>query len=137
MQDFILVTDFKFFRLMKNILIPIIISASLISCAKKKNCATSGNNSSIAPVQENFGPFGKESFWKCIGGDSIFQDTLSLTYFYTEAATPCNVCHYHQNISFWNDYSYTFSVSECMTATDTLIFTDIDSHKKTIFKRQK
>ena len=100
-------------------------------------------NNSIAPpiektsvVPENFGPYGKNSRWLSIGGDTIFSDTLTLTHFYNEIATPSNICYYLQNISFWNDYDYTFSVPECAIPNDTLIFTDIDSGRRAIFKRQ-
>jgi hypothetical protein len=121
---------------MKKYITFIIISSALISCSKKNTCSPDKTNTTPALTQQNYGPFGKISYWTCIGGDTLFTDTLSLTYSYTEKVFPCNVCYYQQSISFWNDYSYIFSVSECAITNDTLIFTDIDSKKKTIFKRQ-
>jgi hypothetical protein len=137
MQDFILVTDFKNLLLMKKYILYITACASLFFCCKKESAVNPTNTSVESPVEKNYGPFGKVSYWKCIGGDTIFQDTLSLIYFYTEKATPCDFCYYQQNISFWNDYCYTYSVSACTIPADTLTFTDIDSHKKTIFKHLK
>lgn len=89
----------------------------------------------VYPSIEKNGPYGSVSNWKSIGGDTIFSDTLTLTYFYTETNKPCNTCYYQQNISFWNDYDYTLAVPECATPTDTLIFTDIDSGRKAIFTK--
>lgn len=109
----------------------------LFAACQKKNNAPAPSAPKAIPVEENAGPYGKESKWISIGGDTIFTDTLTLTHFYTEIATPCNICYYQQNISFWNDYDYTFAVSECTVATDTLIFIDIDSKRKAIFKRKK
>jgi hypothetical protein len=122
---------------MKNFITLILISVALLSCNKRKACEPSTQNTVSVPTQQNFGPYGKESTWLSIGGDTTFTDTLTLIHFYTEIATPCNICYYKQNISFWNDYDYTYSVSECAVPRDTLVFTDIDSPKKTIFKRLK
>jgi len=114
----------------------VILIAVQFSCQKKKcESAAPNKNQNTQPVIEKCGPYGKESKWLSIGGDTIFSDTLTLTYFYTEKTTPCNVCYYQQTISFWNDYDYTFSVSECAVPADTLIFTDIDSGREAIFNR--
>lgn len=117
-------------------LISLVIILSIIACQKKNNGpVTTTSKTTIA--EENFGPYGKVSKWKSIGGDTIFKEPLTLTYFHTEKSTPCNVHYYLQNISFWNCYDYTLDVSECITQNDTLICVDIDTHKKALFKREK
>jgi hypothetical protein len=122
---------------MKNQLFISLALIILFTACQKRNAAPAPSSPKSIPVIEKHGPYGKESKWLSIGGDTLFTDTLTLSHFYTEIATPCNICYYQQNISFWNDYDYTFAVSECAVATDTLIFTDIDSGRKAIFKHQK
>lgn len=108
-----------------------------IAACQKRNNDTTPSASKAIPVVEKAGPYGKMSKWLSVGGDTLFADTLILSHFYTEKYTPCNICYYHQNISFWNEYDYTFAVSECTIPKDTLVFTDIDSGRKAIFKRNK
>jgi hypothetical protein len=123
---------------MKAILhISFLVAISIICACKKTNNAPSKAALGSVVSSEKFGPYGKVSQWESIGGDTLFAEKLTLTYFYTEKHSPCNICYYQQNISFWNDYDYTFSISECAVVSDTLIFTDIDSGKKAIFKRDK
>jgi len=110
--------------------------ATLFAC-EKRNSEPVRQSQATEAANEKCGPYGKESSWKSIGGDTLFSENLTLSYFYTEKQTPCNICYYEQNISFWNDYDYSFSVSECAVVTDTLVFTDIDSGRKAIFKRNK
>lgn len=106
-----------------------------VFCACEKSNVKPASAPPIYSSVEKSGPYGSVSNWKSIGGDTIFSDTLTLTYFYTEKNVPCNTCYYKQNISFWNDYDYTLDVPECTTPTDTLVFTDIDSGRKAIFSK--
>lgn len=121
---------------MKTLITSTLLLAALIACQKTKTTPANPSPAPL-PLTEKCGPYGKESFWKSVGGDTLFTEKLKLSFFYTEKNSPCNICYYQQNISFWNDYDYTFSVSECAVATDTLIFTDIDSGRKAVFKREK
>ena len=106
------------------------------ACNKKENLQNS--QTLITPTnEENAGPYGKTSIWRSIGGDTLYKDKLTLSYFFTEKNQPCNICYYQQNYSLWNDYSYTFQISECANVNDTLTITDIDTEKKAIFKREK
>lgn len=122
---------------MKNQLLTSFTLILFITACQKRNSPADDAAPKTIPVVEKAGPYGKTSKWLSVGGDTLFADTLTLSYFYTEKNTPCNICYYQQNISFWNDYDYTFAVPECTIATDTLIFTDIDSKRKAIFKRKK
>jgi len=122
---------------MKQLTSIIIISVLAIGCNKKNTApspVSSGTTNSGSEIK--YGPCGKTSRWKCIGGDSIFTDILSLTHFYTEKAQPCDIYYYQQNYSLFNDFSYTFSVSDCVVVNDTIIIKDTDTGKKSIFKRQ-
>lgn len=114
----------------------LIISLTFLSCDKKNQQPASQNERAVS-VPENCGPYGKTSSWKSIGGDTLFAQNLTLTYFYAQQATPCKIYYYSQNYPFWNDYDYTLAVSECKTVGDTLIIVDVDSNKKAIFKREK
>lgn len=104
------------------------------SCEKTK---TAPQPQQIKDVEENYGPYGKFSSWKSVGGDTLFDENLTLTYFAVEENSPCHTYYYQQNISFWNCYEYTMKVSGCIIASDTLVCTDIDTQKKAIFKREK
>ncbi len=106
--------------------------AAFISCEKE---TSSPAITKKEPVQENYGPYGKTSNWVCFAGDSIFTDTLSLTYFYTEKCEPCNKFFYEQSYALYNDFSYTVWVYENIPQKDTLTITDHDTGKKGIFKR--
>ena len=121
----------------KTITLTIAASVVVLLACKKENSAPPQQKDVVQSPTEKCGPYGKNSSWKSIGGDTLFSENLTLTYFFTESHSPCNICYYQQNISFWNDYDYTFPVSECAVANDTLIFTDIDSGRKAIFKRNK
>ncbi len=121
---------------MKTFITLSILASVLLSCNKKKT-APASENPQVVSVTQNFGPYGKISSWICIGGDSLFAEKLTLTYFYTEKALPCNICYYQQSYSLWNDFAYTFSVSECVTLKDTIIIKDVDTGKKSIFKLEK
>lgn len=109
----------------------------LFTACQKRNDASVPSLQKTIAVEENCGPYGKTSRWLSVGGDTLFTDTLTLTYFYTEITTPHNIFYYQQTISFWNDYDYTFPVFDGTIPKDTLIFTDIDSGRKAIFKRLK
>src|ERR1051325_4674715 len=100
---------------MKKLITLTLLSAILFSCNKKKTLAPATQPVNTITTQENYGPYGKLSNWKCIGGDSIFTEILSLTYFYTEKHQPCNICYYQQSYSLYNDFTYTLWVSECIT----------------------
>lgn len=119
---------------MKTIQLFLITAAiTLVSCEKTTRApfapeATSGIDN---------GPYGIVSHWKCFGGDSVFEKELTLTLFYTEKHSPCDICHYEQNYALWDDYSYTYSVSKCTVPNDTLIMVDIATAKKAFFKRVK
>lgn len=113
------------------LLVTIIIACEKVKTAPQQEAAKSEASS------ENYGPYGKFSKWKSIGGDTLFSDLLTLSFFYEEKNSPCNICYYQQNYSFWNDYDYTFSVSACVIANDTLTFIDIDTNRKAIFKLEK
>ncbi len=113
-----------------------ICAAFIFSSCNKKNNPEPAQNKPIESEQEYCGPYGKISAWKSIGGDTLFTQKLTLTYFYTEQANPCAVYYYSQNYSLWNDYDYTLSVNSCLVVNDTLIMIDIDTNKKAIFKRE-
>ena len=121
---------------MKTFITLSIFASILVSCEKKKIEPQSQNPQTVSTTQ-SFGPYGKISTWICIGGDSLFTEKLTLTYFYTEKALPCNICYYQQSYSLWNDFVYTFSTSECLTPKDTIIIKDVDTGKKSIFKLEK
>lgn len=122
---------------MKKLTTLLIISTTvLLSCQKKESPQNSQNQISLTE-EEKAGPYGKLSKWKSIGGDTLFKDQLTLSYFFTEKNQPCNICYYQQNYSLWNDYSYTFQISECAVVNDTLTIIDIDTEKKAVFKREK
>jgi flagellar basal body L-ring protein FlgH len=120
---------------MKNLINSLLIVVALTSCEKTspepKEETQKGNS-----VVEKCGPYGKESTWKSIGGDTLYAEKLTLTFFFTEKNTPCNICYYQQNFALWNDYDYTFSISECANVNDTLTLIDIDTKRKAIFKRE-
>jgi hypothetical protein len=105
----------------------------VISCSKNKTTA-SEPIPGPDPYSENYGPYGKFSAWRSIGGDTIFSDTLRLAHFYTEKSSPCDICYYQQNYSLWDDYDYTLVVSKCFKPGDTLIIKDPNTIKKAIFK---
>ena len=105
----------------------------LLSCEKE---ASSPALPKTEPLQEHYGPYGKTSKWVCFAGDSIFTDTLSLTYFYTEKCEPCSKCYYQQSYALYNDFSYTLWDWECAKTKDTLTIIDTDSGKRATFKRQ-
>ena len=105
----------------------------LLSCGKGEY---SPAPSKSEPIQENCGPYGKTSKWVCFAGDSVFADTLSLTYFYTEKYEPNNKCYYQQNYPLYNDFSYTVWVFENIQEKDTLTIIDTDTGKRSTFKRQ-
>lgn len=108
----------------------------LFGCNKKNQTPPPANNTENTQ-QEYCGPYGKTSSWKSIGGDTLFAQKLTLTYFYTEKTQPCSIFYYSQNYALWNDYDYTLSLSGCSIVNDTLIIKDIDSNKKAIFKREE
>lgn len=136
---FTLDTDFNFYKKhMKTIIkltIPLLVVAG--SACKKQTLAPSTQPATETKTEENFGPYGKTSRWKSIGGDTLFEETLTLSHFSVEKGSPCNTHYYLQNISFWNCYDYTLDVSECVTKSDTLTCIDPDTNKKAIFKREK
>lgn len=114
-----------------------LFAAYLIAC-KKTNNRVAVEDPYYAPVvTENYGPYGKTSKWKSIGGDTLYGESLTLTHFYTEKKSPCNICYYQQNYSLWTDYDYTYSISECAVVNDTLTMIDIDTERKAVFKREK
>ena len=112
----------------------ILLSLGLFACEKTQIAPQSQPKKAI---EENCGPYGKFSTWESIGGDTLFSEKLTLTYFATEENSPCNKYYYQQNFSFWNCYDYTMKVSECIVSVDTLVCIDIDTQKKVIFKREK
>lgn len=114
----------------------ILLVTILIACEKVKTTPQQEGAKPEAPLK-NYGPCGKFSKWKSVGGDTLFTDTLTLSFFYEEKTSSCNICYYQQNYSLWNDYDYTFSVSACAVVNDTLTFIDIDTNKKAVFKREK
>ena len=120
---------------MKNLFLSLLIVTVFGSC-QKRNDVSSQQNQTTVPNQEGFGPYGKESKWKSIAGDTLYEEKLTLSYFYTEKNIPCNICYYQQNYSLWNDYDYTLSITECTVVGDTLTLIDIDTNKKAIFKRE-
>ena len=107
-----------------------------LSCHKKKQAAPT-QIFEQTPAPETCGPYGKISSWKSIGGDTLYSETLILSYFYSEKQLPCAIYYYSQSYPFWNDYDYTLPVSGCEAAKDTLIIKDIDSGKIAIFKREE
>ena len=109
-----------------------LLAAIIIACEKNKPAPPQPNVKPATPT-ENYGPYGKFSKWKSVGGDTVFSDTLTLTFFYTEKAMPCDVCYYQQNYSFWNDYEYTLSASKCSLPADSLTVKDLNTNKKAIF----
>ncbi len=109
-----------------------LIATIIIACEKNKP-APPQPNLNPATQSENYGPYGKFSKWKSVGGDTVFSDTLSLTFFYVEKYLPCDICYYQQNYSFWNDYDYTLSASKCALPKDSLIIQDQNTNKKAIF----
>lgn len=116
---------------MKKLLF-LFIWAAFSSCEKE---TPSPALSKSEQAQENYGPFGQTSKWACFAGDSIFKDTLTLTYFYTEKCEPANKFYYEQSYALYNDFSYVLWVYENITEKDTLIITDTDTGKKGVFKR--
>jgi hypothetical protein len=111
----------------------ILLVITFASSCEKNTVAPKANTSQNIPV--NDGPYGQFSKWKSIGGDSLFEEELTLTLFYTEKSSPCDICHYQLNYSLWNDYEYTYSASKCAVPKDTLIMVDIATAKKAFFKR--
>src|SRR5687768_3287846 len=101
-----------------NIILIIAVTAMQVSCDK---ATTAPRTPTVVTVNENNGPYGSVSKWQSIGGDSLFEDELVLTLFYTEPHSPCDICHYQLNYSLWNDYEYTYSTSKCTVPNDTLI----------------
>ncbi|MBP7809395.1 MAG: hypothetical protein KA163_08885 [Bacteroidia bacterium] len=121
----------------KVILLSIALLAVCFSaCEKTNNTPNTNREATQAPIVEKCGPYGKVSTWKSIGGDTLYTQKLTLTFFFTEKNTPCNICYYQQSFALWNDYDYTFSVSECAVVNDTLTLIDIDTNRKAIFKRE-
>jgi hypothetical protein len=110
----------------------ILAIASAFSC-EKNTPAPKQTTTQNDPVDN--GPYGQVSRWKSIGGDSLFEEELTLTLFYIEKSSPCDICHYQLNYSLWNDYEYTWSASKCAVPNDTLLMTDIATAKKAFFKR--
>ena len=109
-----------------------LIVAIIVACEKNKPEPPKQNiTTEVHP--ENYGPYGKFSKWKSVCGDTIFSDTLTLSFFYTEKHVPCDICYYQQNYSLWNDYEYTLSASKCSLPTDSLMLTDLNTNKKAIF----
>jgi hypothetical protein len=121
---------------MKSFYLILTTIAIISSCHKKNGPTTNTTITSNSTPQVNYGPCGKVSNWKCIGGDSLFADLLTLTYFYTEKAQACDIYYYQQSYPLFNDFSYTFSVSGCVAFNDTITIKDVDTGKKSIFKRQ-
>lgn len=115
-----------------------VLAAVMISAAScKKNSASPKTSAPTQTAQINNGPYGDFSRWQGIGGDSLFKEELTLTLFYTEESSPCDICHYHLNYSLWDDYTYTYSTSKCTVSNDTLMIKDIATAKKAFFKRIK
>ena len=110
----------------------LLIATIIIACEKNKPAPPQQTTKAETP-SENYGPYGKFSKWKSVSGDSIFSDTLTLTFFYAEKYLPCDICYYQQNYSFWNDYDYTLSASKCALPKDSLIIQDQNTNKKAIF----
>lgn len=110
----------------------LLIAAIIIACEKNKPSPPQQNPTAVTTT-ENYGPYGEFSKWKSVSGDTIFADTLSLTFFYSEKHVPCDICYYQQNYSLWNDYEYTLSASKCATAKDSIIIQDQNTNKKAIF----
>lgn len=117
---------------MKNFIL-ILASAILFSCGKETYSPALPKSE---PIKENFGPYGAFSKWVCFKGDSIFKDTLTLTYFYTEKCEPFNIFYYQQSYALYNDFSYITWVYENITEKDTLTIVDTDTGKRATFKRQ-
>lgn len=110
----------------------LLIAAIIIACEKNKPAQPQPNVNSVTP-SENYGPYGKFSKWKSVSGDSVFSDTLTLTFFYTEKHLPCDICYYQLNYSLWNDYEYTLAASKCAVPKDSLLIQDQNTNKKAIF----
>lgn len=113
-----------------------LIAVIIIACEKNKPAPPQPNVKPATPT-ENYGPYGKFSKWKSVSGDTTFSDTLTLTFFYTEKQTPCDLCYYQQNYPLWNDYEYTLTASKCALPTDSLIIKDQNTNKKAIFLHLK
>ena len=109
-----------------------LLVAFIIACEKNK-ATPQQQIAKTEASSENYGPYGKFSEWKSISGDTIFSDTLTLSFFYKEKSSPCNICYYQQSYSLWNDYEYTLSASQCELPNDSLIIEDINTNKKAIF----
>lgn len=109
-----------------------LLVALAIACEKNKTNPPQQNAKTEAG-SENYGPYGKLSQWKSIGGDTLFSDTLTLSFFFEEKNSPCNICYYQQNYPLWNDYEYTLSASKCDLPKDSLVITDVNTNKKAIF----
>ena len=110
----------------------LLVATIIIACEKNKP-APPQQSPKVEVAAENYGPYGKFSKWKSVCGDTVFSDTLLLTFFYDEKHLPCDICYYQQSYSFWNDYEYTLSVSKCALPSDSLIVKDPDTNKKVIF----
>lgn len=122
---------------MKNFIPGVMALTLMFLCCEKKNNELAVQETKNEGPEKKHGPYGKTSKWKSISGDTVYEETLTLTYFYTEKNSPCNVCYYQQNYPLWTDYDYTYAVSECAAVNDTLTITDIDTGRKAIFKREK
>jgi hypothetical protein len=127
---------------MKTMSVLLVCSCLLVfsSCKKDKSMAPSYKSATETAVKNdslNNGPYGTVSRWKSIGGDTLFTEDLTLSLFYTESHSPCDICYYQLNYSLWNDYDYTFSASKCLIPGDTLLMKDLATNRTALFKRVK
>lgn len=120
---------------MKKNLAYIIVATTLIfaSCQKKNISAPSSNQEQGHNDEGKYGPLGKFTKWKSISGDSIFSADLTLSWYFVQNDSPCNIHFYAMNYPLWNCYDQDFLISECVSVKDTLIIKDKDTNKKALF----
>jgi hypothetical protein len=120
---------------MKNLYLFIILSVLAVSC--EKNSPVVNESARPAPVQTPVPPvgppYGTTSMWKCIGGDTMFTDTLKISLYYTEKKPGCDTYYYEFSFPIWSEYDYNLEVSECTQQRDTLFVTDFNSSKIVAF----
>lgn len=117
----------------KTLIISALLLVAFIVACEKNKATPQEQKDKAETLTENYGPYGKFSKWKSISGDTLFSDTLTLSFFYEEKISPCNICYYQQNYPLWNDYEYTLSASKCGSPKDSLTIEDLNTNKKAIF----
>ncbi|MGZ6540314.1 MAG: hypothetical protein ACXVEB_18195, partial [Bacteroidia bacterium] len=128
----------KKIKRMKHLYLPLLLCALFVSCNKSKPAsAETPTPAPVANTPKNPAPYGNISEWKCIGGDTMFSQTLTTKHYYTEKKPGCDIYYYELNYPIWSEYDYNIQVSGCTQEIDTLFINDFNSAKIVAFVRLK